>query len=278
MASAVLCERPRLARMARSSLRGFAARVRPQQRPKWELAGAREDANESPAAALYGAFGRGGFDGGGMCIRRARADDIPQIQVCNRASLPENYNDSFYARHLADWGHLAFVADADREVVGYVLGRVNERHTETPAGPGSTRPTEGHITSLAVSDRFRRRGVAKQLMVAVHDEMEKLVQTSKLHVRCSNAGALQLYASLGYAVVDVVQGYYHDGEAAYLMAADLEAARENARARGPRGRPPDRATATRTADAAGLAESSAAASASSARDRAARPAFERTWS
>lgn len=46
MASAVLCERPRLARMARSSLRGFAARVRPQQRPKWELAGAREDANE----------------------------------------------------------------------------------------------------------------------------------------------------------------------------------------------------------------------------------------
>ncbi|KAH8093474.1 hypothetical protein JL720_4610 [Aureococcus anophagefferens] len=107
MASAVLCERPRLARMARSSLRGFAARVRPQQRPKWELAGAREDANESPAAALYGAFGRGGFDGGGMCIRRARADDIPQIQVCNRASLPENYNDSFYARHLADWGHLA---------------------------------------------------------------------------------------------------------------------------------------------------------------------------
>jgi len=182
----------------------------------------------SPAAALYGAFGRGGFDGGGMCIRRARADDIPQIQVCNRASLPENYNDSFYARHLADWGHLAFVADADREVVGYVLGRVNERHTETPAGPGSTRPTEGHITSLAVSDRFRRRGVAKQLMVAVHDEMEKLVQTSKLHVRCSNAGALQLYASLGYAVVDVVQGYYHDGKAAYLMAADLEAARENA--------------------------------------------------
>ena len=109
-----------------------------------------------------------------------------------------------------------------------MLGRVNERHTETPAGPGSTRPTEGHITSLAVSDRFRRRGVAKQLMVAVHDEMEKLVQTSKLHVRCSNAGALQLYASLGYAVVDVVQGYYHDGEAAYLMAADLEAARENA--------------------------------------------------
>ncbi|KAH8046373.1 hypothetical protein JL722_13700 [Aureococcus anophagefferens] len=227
--------------MARSSLRGFAARVRPQQRPKWELAGAREDANESPAAALYGAFGRGGFDGGGMCIRRARADDIPQIQVCNRASLPENYNDSFYARHLADWGHLAFVADADREVVGYVLGRVNERHTETPAGPGSTRPTEGHITSLA------------------------------------------LYASLGYAVVDVVQGYYHDGEAAYLMAADLEARTPRAALTSRRTRPappsllkpPDRATATRTADAAMLAESSAAASASSARDRAARPAFER---
>ena len=51
--------------------------------------------------------------------------------------------------------------------------------------------------------------------------MARLVSTAKLHVRCSNAGALQLYASLGYSVVDVVQGYYHDGEAAYLMAADL---------------------------------------------------------
>ena len=47
------------------------------------------------------------------------------------------------------------------------------------------------------------------------------VATARLHVRCSNAAALQLYAGLGYDVVDVVQGYYHDGEAAYLMSADL---------------------------------------------------------
>ena len=47
------------------------------------------------------------------------------------------------------------------------------------------------------------------------------VDGARLHVRCSNAGALQLYAGLGYAVIDVVQAYYHDGEAAYLLAADL---------------------------------------------------------
>ena len=48
------------------------------------------------------------------------------------------------------------------------------------------------------------------------------VDGARLHVRCSNAGALQLYAGLGYAVIDVVQAYYHDGEAAYLMQADVK--------------------------------------------------------
>ena len=84
------------------------------------------------------------------------------------------------------------------------------------------------VTSLAVHARHRRRGVARGLMAAVHKAMAPDVATARLHVRCSNAQALQLYAGLGYDVVDVVQGYYHDGEAAYLMAADLEAARENA--------------------------------------------------
>ena len=59
-------------------------------------------------------------------------------------------------------------------------------------------------------------------MRQVHKIMALEVDCAKLHVRCSNAQALQLYAGLGYDVVDVVQSYYHDGEAAYLMQADVK--------------------------------------------------------
>merc|ERR1712216_625632 len=76
--------------------------------------------------------------------------------------LPENYNDGFYARHIADWGHLAYVAecvdDAD-DLAGYVLGRVNERGSELPApvtASARTRPVDGHVTSLAVHAKGRR--------------------------------------------------------------------------------------------------------------------------
>ena len=205
LVSAVLCERP-VARWSRKGLRG----VKPRRQVRsWAL---RTD----------------GEVRGDVLVRRARNDDIPRIQRCNRASLPENYNDGFYARHIADWGHLAYVAecvdDAD-DLAGYVLGRVNERGSELPApvtAASRTRPVDGHVTSLAVHAKHRRRGVARALMRQVHKNMALEVDCAKLHVRCSNAQALQLYAGLGYDVVDVVQSYYHDGEAAYLMQADVK--------------------------------------------------------
>lgn len=77
-----------------------------------------------------------------VCIRLARRDDIPGIQVgssvgvpwairfvnrasistvfclrcpaqsCNLKTLPENYATNFYQQHLTNWPHLAIVAEA----------------------------------------------------------------------------------------------------------------------------------------------------------------------
>lgn len=151
-----------------------------------------------------------------VLIENAKTADIPGIQACNRASLPENYGDAFYEKHLVFWPGLSFVARAD-SVVGYVLGRVEGRVE------GEThQAAQGHITSLAVSERYRRRGLARKLMYAVHNELaRRRVTSARLHVRCSNHQALKLYASLGYTIHSIVSHYYGDGEAAYLMAADL---------------------------------------------------------
>ena len=98
---------------------------------------------------------------GHIAFRLARRSDVPQIQNCNLATLPENYNANFYINHMRSWPELTLVAehipegydlelensnrddsritplrdymrnrDIDRpqkEIVGYILGKVEER-------------------------------------------------------------------------------------------------------------------------------------------------------
>jgi len=44
-------------------------------------------------------------------LRLARRCDVPSIQKCNLATLPENYNSQFYANHMRQWPDLCLVAE-----------------------------------------------------------------------------------------------------------------------------------------------------------------------
>ena len=44
-------------------------------------------------------------------LRLANRSDVPGIQKCNLACLPENYNSHFYCSHLRQWPDLALVAE-----------------------------------------------------------------------------------------------------------------------------------------------------------------------
>ncbi|KAL7525572.1 hypothetical protein ACHAXR_003350, partial [Thalassiosira sp. AJA248-18] len=108
---------------------------------------------------------------GHIAFRLARRTDVPQIANCNLATLPENYNANFYVNHMRKWPELTLVAehipegfsleDEDydnnritplseyirgkqqrlkkkkknkprKEIVGYVLGKVEERPIHPP--------------------------------------------------------------------------------------------------------------------------------------------------
>ncbi|CAN0103291.1 unnamed protein product, partial [Phaeothamnion confervicola] len=123
----------------------------------------------------------------------------------------------------------------ESEVVGYVLGRIEEGSAPPPPLPqhragGAGRaaqlppPPLGHVTSLAVLPPYRRLGVGRKLMEGLHEQMRTShgAGTSRLHVRVSNEGALRLYRDvLRYSVVSVIKHYYADSEDAYLMQSDL---------------------------------------------------------
>ena len=120
-----------------------------------------------------------------MCaIRAATAADVDAIQRCNVATLPENYSSQFYESHLKSWPALAFVAEAEveshetsaapadtkagssertksevtnahrkKEVVGYVLARMEQHPPRFPSDFRNTRFDPMHLVMILVCAR-----------------------------------------------------------------------------------------------------------------------------
>lgn len=141
------------------------------------------------------------------------------------------------------------------EIVGYVLGKVDQtlkipppqlssgssssypssRVSEDDDGftrrdysTGTTQPESealGHVTSLAILDSYRRNGLAGHLMNQLHCHMKERYRADAvgLHVRVSNEAATKLYVQgMGYTIAEVIQGYYQDGEDAFLMRKEFD--------------------------------------------------------
>mmetsp|Transcript_16903 Transcript_16903/g.46736 ORF Transcript_16903/g.46736 Transcript_16903/m.46736 type:complete len:319 (-) Transcript_16903:146-1102(-) len=146
-------------------------------------------------------------------LRLARRTDVPSIQRCNLASLPENYNSQFYCSHLRQWPDLAIVAEhlgdghaddkqaqrrpfgsfpglggarqAEPKIVAYVLGKVDTAPPPTlDINAFANDPLSdeaclwqdeklGHVTSLAVLQDYRRQGLARALMDQLHHHMQQ---------------------------------------------------------------------------------------------------------
>lgn len=188
-----------------------------------------------------------------LTLRLARRTDVPSIQRCNLATLPENYNAAFYTQHLRQWPELSLVVveeqlpssnhafgsfpgspnQPESNVVAYVLGRVDSRTVPVvPTSQHALWSTQqvyqkeefGHITSLAVSHEYRRQGLAGELMEQLHHQLQKQYRVPRvgLHVRQSNQPAVTLYQQkFGYEPAEKIPNYYQDGEDGYYMVKSL---------------------------------------------------------
>lgn len=83
-----------------------------------------------------------------------------------------------------------------------------------PRGSG-----DADIQTIAVADPFRRRGLGRELMVALIAEAGERRATSVfLEVRADNPNAQELYLSLGFEQIAVREKYYQpDGVDAHIM-------------------------------------------------------------
>jgi len=156
-------------------------------------------------------------------LRVAGLEDVPRIRQCNLDNLPENYPDSFFAKHIYSWPEISLVAEdvENNYLVGYALGRVEM----VPINRGEWYPGEknkymGHVTSIAVDRDYRGYGLASSLMEQLHKQMlhHYEVERISLHCRITNQAAISLYKKLNYNEDQTLLDYYADNEDALIMS------------------------------------------------------------
>ncbi|MBN1682618.1 GNAT family N-acetyltransferase [Candidatus Bathyarchaeota archaeon] len=138
----------------------------------------------------------------------------------NFECLPENYSSYFYRDLYTRYPETFVVAESDNDIQGYIMCRIergfSKLRTFTP-----TRLL--HVVSLAVREPYRRKGIAKKIMLEAMKKGLEKYQTNEcyLEVRVGNIPALKLYESLGFTKTKRNYGYYMDGEDAWVMAKSL---------------------------------------------------------
>jgi len=145
-----------------------------------------------------------------LSVREAKSEDLEEIYrietVCFGADA---YDTSLLLLYLNLSPDTFLVAEENGKIVGYVIGLVRKWG-------------EGHVVSLAVHPKQRRKGVATALMKELLRRFsDKGLKAARLEVRVSNEAAIKLYEKLGFKRVGIIERYYADGEDAYLMVVQL---------------------------------------------------------
>jgi ribosomal-protein-alanine N-acetyltransferase len=114
-------------------------------------------------------------------------------------------------RGWRSWLHGMAGLQAESQVIGYVGLRLLNRGIEA------------HISTIAVHPNWRGNGLGELLLLtAMEQALESKVSMVSLEVRPSNQVAQRLYRKYGFRFMGVHQGYYRDGEDAWLMAVEVK--------------------------------------------------------
>jgi ribosomal protein S18 acetylase RimI-like enzyme len=143
-------------------------------------------------------------------LRGFQLRDIPFLAGIVAEALNEHYDNSLYVSLSDAWPEGFLVADDPLgRPVAFLLGV-------------SQIEGEGRVLMFAVERDHRRAGIGATLM----DEFLRRARThglrrATLEVRVGNATAIRFYTRYGFSVVDLLPGYYSDGENGYQMAREL---------------------------------------------------------
>ena len=144
-------------------------------------------------------------------IRKLTIEDLPGVLEIENTSFKDPYKyDDFVWEIEHDDVYQLFCAVFEGKIIGYITFMITF--------------DSASIISIAVSNKYRKNGVAKALMdrmLSCLKEQKEPVEWVTLEVRKSNSVAISLYEKHDFKIVTEKKQYYRDGEDAYYMVATL---------------------------------------------------------
>ncbi len=144
-----------------------------------------------------------------MIIREFRRQDIKRVLEIEKASFEDPYPPNILI-DIYNLGAGFLVAQQDNIIVGYIIFWIRFED-------------EGHIISIAVDEKYRRKGVGSRLVETAMKIFKKYnINKIKLEVRVKNSGARKFYRDMGFSEKEVLKNYYEDFEDAVLVDKRLK--------------------------------------------------------
>lgn len=149
-------------------------------------------------------------------IRPARRDDIPATLELETACFDTFNLTRRQLRYLQSRPSVVFlVAEHGGKLAGEAIALVRHHRGNS---------ITGRIYSLAVDSSCRGKGIGRQLL---REMMDQLAQRGAgkvyLEVESTNASAIALYERMGFSVTDEIADYYGEGRSALHMMCPMHA-------------------------------------------------------
>lgn len=147
------------------------------------------------------------LNSGGISIRLASAEDVPDVSRIGGQSFPGSDVSEEKTISRLKAGHVIFIAEMEGEIAGFI---------DTKLALTSVR-----VLGFATDSRFRGKGVGTALLEhAIRFARDSGKISVRLRVAARNLRALNLYRKLGFIVIK--RRARIDGRAIYTMARNFE--------------------------------------------------------
>ena len=132
-----------------------------------------------------------------MTITEMNATHVPQVAELEKICFADPWSEKSVASELDNRWALWLVAVEEERVAGYIGSQTSIDETD--------------VMNVAVHPDFRRRGIAKSLIIRLVEELKtRGSHALMLEVRASNAPAIALYEKLGFSQVGCRKNYYRN--------------------------------------------------------------------
>ncbi|MDM7940354.1 MAG: N-acetyltransferase [Methanothrix sp.] len=145
-----------------------------------------------------------------MIIRRAEPGDLAQIAQIEGLCFPEEtaFPPGMFA-YLIRYSVALVACEPAEKVLGFIIGYASG--------------TGGAIYTLDVHPLYRRRGIGRELIKALEEELRSQgVLTVRLEAALEKPEAMELYHKAGYRARELVKNYYGRGKHAVRMFKTLK--------------------------------------------------------